>query len=732
MNRDHDSTHERRPAAATFIDRICTEAQSLHQGRVDDQVDDVSAIKAARESTRNPELQLIQRFKALPTSADYLSAFKRIRGVLGGLCVIGVLLAIACGYGAAKGSLSPDGTRPINIFWLVGGVLGGQTLLLLLWVILMLPGPGISSRFSIGGMLLGSWRWVAARTMVVPGRSTAESTTIEAYSRRTMTGSLGRWRLATISNGFWLLFDISLLVTTVVLLGVRQYDFAWETTILSPETYVRITEIIAWLPSMFGFLVPTLEQIQQAQFDPANPGGFPGADAEARSAWSSFLIGSIILYGIMPRLLLTAASLGKVRASTRGFRLDLDQPSIARIRGRLDPDSRRIGIIRNESDEAEIAAAHAAAAEQRRLAHPAVVGLEMEVPSTGWPPTVGAEVEDLGIVESGQQRRELIEALRNRSSEPSRVLMFCSLLTTPDRGVGRFLTDLVGSLSVPVGLILTEGDSLRQRSEHASVSQRIADWRSLSEECGVEKEMVAEIDLDHLTANSSGRLHALLGGRDDQSRPAGKLEDAFDLIVERARTWSIAPPEAERAALQRGIASIYADQREEWAKFLRIDARMEQDPAATLRKAAERVQDLLPSGIRLDPKWAAAGLAAGALGCIAVAALITPTAISALPMWSVIAGSLGGLLKSLKPEDADRDEEDMMDISDAVQSAALFAILLEFQGLGEDRIEQKLLDALRPGEPGVIHGAGQARLWLDEVLKRLESSGNDREGDRDD
>ena len=62
-------------------------------------------------------------------------------------------ITIGIGALAGMGSLEVEGERPVNSFWLLGAVLGGQTVLLAIWLLLLLfsssappPSPKSCSR----------------------------------------------------------------------------------------------------------------------------------------------------------------------------------------------------------------------------------------------------------------------------------------------------------------------------------------------------------------------------------------------------------------------------------------------------------------------------------------------------------------------------------------------------------------------------------------------------------
>ena len=118
----------------------------------------------------------------------------------------------------------------------------------------------------------------------------------------------------------------------------------------------------------------------------------------------------------------------------------------------------------------------------------------------------------------------------------------------------------------------------------------------------------------------------------------------------------------------------------------------------------------------------AAGAAAGALGCIAAAALISPVAISALPLWSVIGSAVAGILPGPAPRpgalvDAVPEAQDR---GDTVRAAALWSLLLELQGSSEARITAVLQQTLDPDDGAALVSADDAQRWLDGVRHQFD------------
>src|SRR5690606_29965587 len=82
-----------------------------------------------------------------------------------------------------------------------------------------------------------------------------------ALAPRALAGLLGRsgalrWGLSAISHLLWLTALSSALASLLALLSARRYVFNWETTLLSPDAFVSLTQSLGWLPTQLGFSMP--------------------------------------------------------------------------------------------------------------------------------------------------------------------------------------------------------------------------------------------------------------------------------------------------------------------------------------------------------------------------------------------------------------------------------------------------------------------------------------------
>jgi hypothetical protein len=162
-----------------------------------------------------------------------------------------------------------------------------------------------------------------------------------------------------------------------------------------------------------------------------------------------------------------------------------------------------------------------------------------------------------------------------------------------------------------------------------------------------------------------------------------------------------------------------------WAKRLRLPdaAGLKKNLAGSLQGGARQVVAMLPPRLKTDTRWVAAGAVAGALGCVTAAALLSPVAIAALPLWSALGAAVTAVVRATVSGPTAGDElaaPDSAGRTDAVRAAALLALLLELQGRDEaaiSRILDKVLDEPADTELELPQVIGQ---YLDGLRHRLD------------
>ena len=690
-----------------FEQRLLAEAVRHFEVLSEQPLNDRDANRQARAASGEFEQRLLHRAALLAPAEQLRAALRQLQSLTIWCLLAGIFVAGLAGAATARLALQPASTEPLNFFWSLGGLLALPLLTLLVWLGLILARPKTLGSGSLGGLLHGLGRRLLQRWH--PDATHIAAARANSVLLSPVTG--GQWALSALSHLIWLAYLSACLIMCVFLLSVRQYDFGWQTTILSAEAYIQLTTALAALPSWLGFSTPDAAQIAASQWPHAQP-----ANSTADSAWSGLLLGSIVAYGLLPRALLLLFCLWRRRRCLQRFQLDVEQPEYARLRAILMPQMEKIGIV--DPDRSDLSSEPPSLASTAVPEHGpiALIGLEIDPPACGWPPLEHDDWLDLGLVEDRLSRQRALQQLREAERPPRQLLVVSSLALTPDRGLQRFLSQLRQTTAAPILLILSQGQRLRLRAQAEDLPQRLADWQNLAAAAGIAEEQVLALDLDHLTAASRAQLCEQLDIPAQRERPSAEaLPAAFELIIDHSKTWREYPDEADQAALHKAIAELFDSRRT--AGLLRLPSieELQHKPKQALRQSAEHFSQLLPARLRAQPRWLAAGALAGALGCTAIAALTSPAAIAALPLWAVLGGALAGL-RSAPP--AAPSTETRPDLFEPVSAAALFALVLSLQGRPEAAIS-RILEQTLEQDPPSLPDSRAARTWLNEVQSRL-------------
>ena len=414
-------------------------------------VDDIAESRRARAAGGPFAQRVWQRAFALASRDGLLQAWKRWWQAARWLLAVMAVLAIAAGAGAAAGALG-DGSRPVNVLLALGALLGLHLLTLLFWLLsLFWSGKGAG-----GGSWAGdAWLWLSRR--MVKGEASLVPRAFVAVLARQRSQP---WLFGMISHGLWILALGSALGSLLFLLASRRYQFNWETTLLTPDAFVWLTERVGALPSLLGFAMPDAQTIRISD-------GLHVLDAQAQAQWSGWLLGALVVYGLAPRVLALGWSLWQWARRSASLRLDDSLPGLAELRPRLMPASEHTGVDVLASPDT-VARIQGAAQADLPADAVCVVGLEL-TPEQAWPPPfLQPDMQDLGRVDSRAERLAILGRLH--AAMPRRLLMVCEAGQTPDRGIVATLVEWA-QLARQADVILIDGGAEptsqeRRRSWH--------------------------------------------------------------------------------------------------------------------------------------------------------------------------------------------------------------------------------------------------------------------------
>ena len=380
------------------------------------------------EKLQSEDGKPIQKLHRRASRIDSNGALARVLGKIDGrikgiMLVMSVLWCIS-GF---LGLFTLLQTNVVNFFYVLVCLLGFHTIMLLGWLVMTLINQGKQSSNWFASFVSPSY--------LIRGKDDVTKAAVDLYERQLQHSGM-RWYLGRFSHQLWLATLTGMLLAIIFLLIVRQYSFSWESTLLSDQALITLTQILGWLPSKVGFTVPDSAAIVQSRLV---------TDAMPLSMarqWAGLLVGSLLMYGIVPRAIAWAFCALMFRR--KKMRLDIKQPYYQKILNFWQ---------RHVVDEDDFKAAPAPVAPKATVSTGKKLVALLEYPSqqdNWWQSGLNADmsshsnninsnisnVENFGIVDDRDDMDRLTTYL---DSHPVQVLLGIHSKALPDRGTLRKL-----------------------------------------------------------------------------------------------------------------------------------------------------------------------------------------------------------------------------------------------------------------------------------------------------
>ncbi len=369
-------------------------------------------------------------------------------------------------------------SHTINIYWLLLVLLGFNLLSMLLW----LTGIGLNINELTSGMLARLTNWLPE---YLKNRSQTSNTDNSKHNMQAdrawldchFSGAIGKWQLSKMTHQLWLVYLFTGLVFLVLLLMVRQYNFVWGTTLLSDSIFIKMTDVLSAPLELIGFATPSANMVQETRMGSLSPDNVQTLTAEYRHHWAQFLLGSLLCFGIAPRLLLLGWSMMMYRRAKNLFTLDFYLPYYINLRQQLMPLASHGEIVDADTSppvtsetQIKMPIPHALPPETQWVA------VELG-DNFHWPPSTISTDNNLGHVINRESLTLILQRLHNNKN--SAVAVAVSSARAPDRGVQRTIASLMSSSTQRWLVLLKEHEN-----EHIS-NTRLAAWYRIAETCNV-------------------------------------------------------------------------------------------------------------------------------------------------------------------------------------------------------------------------------------------------------
>ncbi len=396
-----------RPAAAALL----TEAVRLIEDA--GPLEDSQALRQAAAAGGSRQAQAGRRAGLLAERLDLRGRLARAQRaapwVLLGLAAAVVLAGLALAGGVVDAQ-----DRRINVMAALVALLGTHLVTLALWL-LALAWPGASA---FGGSLIGRL-WLTLTARFTLGRGTEGAALLHGGLRLLERARLLPWLLGLASHVVWTLAFAAALGALLFALSFRRYTLGWETTLLDPAVFARWVQALAVAPGWLGFPVPD-------------------AAAPTDRQLAGWLVGCVIVYGLLPRALCALLCAAMWRARRGRLAPDWREPYYQRLFARFDAlaPAEVVDADTHGGDPRPAHPSHAVAPSDAVL----LAGFELPA-DWPWPPAPlpPAVTETLRVDGSAAQRLALLQALERL--HPRLLVLACRAAASPDRGTERLLRE---------------------------------------------------------------------------------------------------------------------------------------------------------------------------------------------------------------------------------------------------------------------------------------------------
>jgi hypothetical protein len=461
----------RRDALVTEAVRLIEETGPL---------DDDGALRTAYATDGTMQERIAMRARILGRRIGLDDEIDRARHWAPWIAAALVVLIVAAGL-ALAGGVTGGGDRRINVIAALVSLLGVHLLTLIAWLFGLVLPLRLSDRprASLG------WLWATLTARVAGGRQGQAPVLVRAASRLLARARLLPWATGIASHGLWTLSFVAVLGAMLFALAFHRYTLDWETTILEPRFFQRAVEFLGHAPSWLGFPVPDAAAVLAPRTDAA------ATDATVQRTWALWLVGCIVVYGLLPRAVLLALSLAMWRARRTAMAPDLSRPYYRRLAARFEalapPDivdadpGRSPSAARPSPDGAAIGDALAVAAFELAPGHP-------------WPPAdLPRDATALPQADGdARSRRALLDAVARL--RPAALVLAVRAASSPDRGTERLLRELLAHSGACRLWLVSDASAAS-----ADVASR-ARWRQWLVDTGLDAIAASDTLADALTA----------------------------------------------------------------------------------------------------------------------------------------------------------------------------------------------------------------------------------------
>jgi len=271
--------------------------------------------------------------------------------------------ALLVGWLATLAAFYFDGSGRVNAVAVLAVLVGVPGLLLLPFLLAALPLaitqklPGASALAGLARGLspgrFGAWLW---RTIAREAGETVAFVADRAAAHQQLYSGVQKWALLRWSQWFALCFQLTVLAAALVLVVFTDLAFGWSTTLTTGDAALdaqRVHRVTSFLAIPWNWIAPdaqpSLALIEQSRYFRVASQPLSPSQAAQLGDWWPFIVLTIAVYGVLPRLLTLAIAQSRSQAAIRATLMT--SPGFSAVMRRLH--SARIQTVAVEPESAD-------------------------------------------------------------------------------------------------------------------------------------------------------------------------------------------------------------------------------------------------------------------------------------------------------------------------------------------------------------------------------------------
>jgi hypothetical protein len=273
-----------------------------------------------------------------------------------------------------------------------------------------------------------------------------------------------------------------------LVLATHQVDFIWQTTILSEDTFLQLTQWLTYLPNLLAINVPTPSDVSHASIGIVNP---LQVAQEIRISWSNLLIFTLIVYALLPRIILVLVFYQGIKQKKKNFQLDLSDAYYIQLKNILHPVGKASFISDADQCQANV--------DNHQDKESSQYNQSLVMPQNAYPIAIELNHRNLQQADKHVLKHysvDLINVLDNvsqqaalsalKSSAAEHVILYVDVKRVPDRGWLSFAKKCQYKSNVQLYLLLLGEQPINK----AKISARLEDWIEIAAKVNISSQYI--------------------------------------------------------------------------------------------------------------------------------------------------------------------------------------------------------------------------------------------------